>query len=162
MSNATGKPFEAEVERVLGHYRSRGVMRVCKIDPPTVIRGKLVIQKENPFLDYVGVWTACGNRSLMIEAKSTKEPHLPFGNGGLSENQQDAMRHWHHAGAVVFVLWRHAETTALVTWPHVETVIRTGRRSLPWPTGYLLEQGEGFELFDFATVMRFQWPTKAQ
>jgi len=179
----TGKPFESEIERVLIQYQSAGILRMKKVDPPLRYIGPgKVLHLANPFVDFVGCWTERGGRMIAMECKSTKrkpkpnretfaeprlplgevfaEPRLPLGDGGLTERQVDALRHWSAAGAVAFLLWRHGDAdTALIPWPAIRAVVAAGqRRHLLWSDGVLVRRGLGFVTVDFVAEMRKVFP----
>lgn len=155
----TGKAFEQVLTEICGHYASRGLLRVKKVDPPTKTFGRgQIIHLPNPFLDFVGCWTARAGRAVFFEAKSvTNKPHLAFGSGGLSDTQIESLRQWHAAGAVAFVLWERSGEVRLVTWPQIGDALKLGRRHLVWEDCYAVPQGKGYLIHDFLQVMEQLW-----
>lgn len=151
----TGKSFEAELSVLFAELERKGAARIRKVDPPTRVIGggfrRRVILLPNPFLDYVG--TIAGGRAVFIEAKSTATGRLPFcRSGGLTEEQWQAMRGWHAAGAAVLVLWRQPAGTAVLTVPSIAATRAAEplAASLPayafpgWPGALDLETIRGF------------------
>jgi penicillin-binding protein-related factor A (putative recombinase) len=153
-----GKAFEEALTRTCEYYESRRLMRVRKVDPPTIVVKGKVIMLKNPFLDFVGTWTECNGRAIMFEAKSTSKPVLPFGSSGVSDAQLEAMRQWQAAGAIVFVLWQHGDMTRLLTWKTfncAETgVIDKPRKHIKLTDGWIVRQGDGFALHDFRLTLK--------
>lgn len=93
---------------VWSKYRTKGLMTVEKIDPPTaVIRSGgmvRVVYKKSRWLDYVGIWMK--NRGIMIEAKSTQVPRLQYGDRGIKDGQVSAFRYWGQVTQTV-LLWHY-------------------------------------------------------
>jgi len=162
----TGKPFETEITKTCAEYQSQGRLRMKKADPPVRVIGggpyKRIIQLANPFLDLVGCWTERDGRAVFIECKSTQEPKLSlFGN--ITENQYEAMHHWHHAGAVVFVLWQWNEEVVLLTAGTVQrhvTLMQAGAgpHHIKFEAGTHVPRGMGFVIYDFLELMHAFWP----
>lgn len=147
-----------------------GKLRLRKVDPPARIMGggagRRVIFLENPFLDFVGVWTECGGRAVFIECKSTAKPKLTFdSDGGITTTQLDALRNWHNAGAVAFVLWQWGErvrmvTAALLAKCRDEARFGTRFKFLDWEDfgiGHDIPAGEGWCMVDFRREMWARW-----
>src|SRR3990167_4399727 len=125
-----GRAFQALLEKIFFQYQTEGWMRIKKVDPPTRIVGGKIMFMANPWLDYCGSWTESGGRMIVIEAKSTKEPRLPIGHGGLTDRQREALRHWRLAGAVACVLWEYAGSVRLFTEEVIDAAAVAGDRSL--------------------------------
>ena len=66
-----------------------------------------VPRRNNPFLDFVGVWTETG-RAVFIEAKYTEDEYLRVDGrgGGVDDRQMANLRLWDKAGADAMVIWR--------------------------------------------------------
>jgi penicillin-binding protein-related factor A (putative recombinase) len=160
----TGKPFERRLDVILAQYTCRGLLRAKKAEPPTKVVGPArVIFLENPFLDYIGAWTQRNGRLLMFEAKSSRDPKLPMDSpksGGLITKQVDALRHWHNAGAVAFVLWEISDRDCyLATWWAINRVLAQGRKHLVPDDCRRVPQGQGFILYDFLPLLHENWPS---
>lgn len=136
-------------------YERAGRLRLVKVDPPIAIVRGVVIQKENPFLDFIGAWTERAGRLLAIEAKETTEPRLAVGGAsGLNRKQLDAIANWNASGALAFLLWRHAGEVKLWPYQHIHAASK-GRSSIRWEAGGVrCPQGIGYILFDFRAVMQ--------
>lgn len=156
-----GHGFEAQIEAVLRCYASKQQMRVKKVSQPVKVYGppgrQRVIHLENPFLDFLGSWTERGGRMIMFEAKSTLEPKLRLGDGGLSSTQAAELHLWDLAGAVSFLLWEHRGAVRL--W-HDQMIAAQGRewRHLKFENGVEVKPGLGFVLWDFRRTMLEIWP----
>lgn len=157
-NNSNGAALERTLATVFNHYETKRILRLRKVDPPTIVVKGRVVMKANPFLDFVGVWTEGAQAALFVEAKSTKEPRLPVGHGGITETQWENLLQWTAAGAVVFVLWEHSERLALVTVADIAAALQSGRRSVSWSEVKKLPQGIGMNLWDIAGAMRENWP----
>lgn len=134
----TGKSFEAELAIHFRVLESRRILRLRKVDPPTRILGggRKVITLANPFLDYVGVWTAGGGRAIFLEAKSTAEHRLPINrSGGVTEAQFEALQAWDSAGGVAAVLWRYGARTTLWSAEEILSAANLGAKSLQFEHG---------------------------
>lgn len=152
----TGKGFEAFLDKLFAAYHSRGVARFRKAEPPIKILGggpaRRIIPMRNPFLDYIGVWTAEGGRALFIEAKSTADARLALDDTHLTQTQVDNLKAWADAGAAVGVLWLYNADVRLVT---LETVTaERSRKSIPWEEATPIPQGPGFVVYDFLSLLR--------
>lgn len=160
-SRNDGKSFEALVATICGHYAARGILRARKVDPPTKTFGKgKIIHLENPFLDFVGTWTERSGRALFFECKSTSSHRLPFGAGGITDNQTESLRQWAYAGAVAFVLWEYKGLVKLIPQTVLGLALAKGARSIMWEAeeqGTQVLPGLGFIMYDFAAVMRNLW-----
>ncbi len=124
-------------------YQFKGVMRLKRVSPPTRIIGggasRKVIFLQNPFHDWIGVWTQGGGRMVVIECKSTEEARLPVGgSGGVTEDQWNELQHWNNANAVTFVLWycRSEPGCWFFTVPMIKMVLQTGRKSVKPEDGH--------------------------
>jgi hypothetical protein len=161
---ARGSAFESLVTQVFDAYEAQGLARVRKVDPPTrvVYRGNrpMVIQLTNPFLDFIGPWTERQGRMIMIEAKSSDKPRLPFDTtgDGISVEQLANMRSWAAHGAVTGALWQHAGSVRYVTLQMIDCHAREGRRSIPWAEAFPVPKGMGFVVFDILAVLRALHP----
>lgn len=164
LAKARGSAFESLVEQHWFAYNEQKVCKVEKVDPPTRIcwkgRTAIPIQLENPFLDYIGTWTERGGRMLMIEAKTTLDPRLPFDvkTGGLKIEQCESMKRWQAAGAAVAILWQHRDEIRLVLPVHIEEAEWQQRRSIKWDEAYQLRRGRGFLIFDWMSKLREIYP----
>lgn len=159
-----GRAFQADIETTLNAYRARGRADLRKVDPPSRLVGtgaqRHVIFMANPFLDYVGAWTERHGRTVIIEAKSTREHRLRLArDGGLTAEQCDTLARWRKAGAAAAVLWRHAGTVTLWTAERVWQEIGFGKASLVHEEGVPVPQGVGTLLVDFLPVLAAElWP----
>ncbi len=170
--NNTGKDFQLELESTGAGYQTRGIARFEKVDPPVAIiwpfnkhtgkKEQRVIFKENPHLDYVGVWSKRGGRMLSFEAKSTSAHRLAFnGDNGLTATQWAAMKSWRMAGAATFLLWRYAGAVALFTPELMQAAQARGDKSLVFENGIKVPRGEGRIVWDFLPVVEGAlWPAK--
>ena len=160
----TGKPFEKTIETILMQYASKGILRMKKVDPPTRLLklggSTKVIMLPNPFLDYVGSWTARHGRAVFMEAKSTSEPQLKINSdGGLTVKQFEAMRQWQAAGAVTFVLWEHHGHVRMLTYDMVKAALETAKH-IKFPCAIPVPNGLGFVIYNFVEIMEKIWPAK--
>ena len=153
----TGKSFERELEMTCRGYEQAKIATISKVDPPTRTVGggarMRVIYQPNPFLDFIGVWTALAGKPLFIEAKSTSTHLLPFcRDGGLTENQCNALRRWENAGARVGLVWQWKEKVVAI--PHPHRLDLQGAKSLRFEdfTDYLVERGTGLIVWDFLHI----------
>lgn len=150
-----GRSLQKEIEMIADEYERRGIARLKKVDPPLKIIGtgihRQTIFLDNPFVDFVGTWTARGGRGLFIEAKDTEEPTLKVlvKSGGLTEKQWQALLHWEKAGAACGILWRHRQQIRLVPVPAVFCQIRAGAKHVKWEHATPVPRGMGFVTFDF-------------
>lgn len=148
---------------VCDQYKSQGLFRAEKADPPMRVMGggpsRRFIYMKNPFLDFIGVWRERAGRAVMFEAKSTREPRLPVGyKNGLTASQVEAMRHWHAHGAVTFCLWECRGLVQMVHLGHIKTLDDNGQKSIEPGACEAVPIGRGYVLFDFLQVMRRLWP----
>lgn len=157
----TGKGLEGRIEVAAGVYSNRRVCYLKKVDPPTktIIQGgkPQTILLENPFLDFVGVWTERAGRLIVLEAKTTSEARLPMVTGGLTQKQIDALRAWHNAGAAVGVIWEFNLNWGWVSLPLIQKTLSGGRKSVPWEDAEIISQGECV-LIDFMRNLRRDYP----
>lgn len=167
----TGKEFEKQILDVLVQYQSSGVMRLKKVDPPVRVVGsgafRRILFLSNPWLDWVGCWTQRGGRAVLIEAKSTADPKLPFlTSGGLTQTQFDTLRNWHNCGAATGILWQFDGQVKFIPGAGVITLIENWKwgmsyKYVPWGadvTGPVLKKTGKFVHFDFAERMGKIWP----
>jgi hypothetical protein len=153
-----GRGFQDELKRTAEHYRRQGIAKLEKADPPTRLVGggkfRKVIFLANPFLDFVGVWTAHHGRALFIEAKSHESGRLPINtSGGVSTTQWAALMAWRAAGAATAVLWRKAGEVRLWTPEMLLAEEALGHKSLVFEPGLLVRQGQGPLIWDFLPVL---------
>jgi penicillin-binding protein-related factor A (putative recombinase) len=132
-----GREFQDAIKAQLKEYQFKGIMRVKQVSPPVRLIGtgtyRRVIFLENPWLDFLGVWTRSAGRMVLIECKSTEEARLPVGgSGGVTEDQWNELQHWNNANAVAFVLWyvRSEPGCWFFTVPMLKAVLATGRKSV--------------------------------
>lgn len=155
-----GQSFERRIAMICDAYRKAGLADIRKVDPPTLTTGSRratkIIHLANPWLDFVGTWTARGGRMIQIEAKSTEEPVLQIlkegrSGSGITYNQQINARRWANAGAAVGFLWHFQGEVRFVTPTMVEAQL-TQRYSLRWIDAHRVPAGPGFILHDFLAV----------
>lgn len=148
----TGKDFEKLLEAVFQGYETRGIARIQKVDPPVRIVGpfgrKRVIFLENPWLDYAGSWTEAGGRMLIIEAKSTEEPSLELGDGGITKRQTDELTKWDRYGALTGIVWHHRGDVRVITAATLRVALAMGLKSFKWQHLPPVPKGEGWVLWD--------------
>jgi penicillin-binding protein-related factor A (putative recombinase) len=159
-SNAknTGKAFERELELTVGAYQTRRIATLRKVDPPSRVVGggftRKVIFLPNPFLDFVGVWTAQGGRAVFVEAKSTSVPRLAFnGDGGLTGAQWASMRTWTLSGAVAGLVWKYADRAVVFTPAMLEDAVARSAKSIRFESGRPIARGDGLLIWDFLSVL---------
>lgn len=171
-TNATndGRGFQKEIEFTAGGYNSRNVASFRKVDPPVRIiwpyeakqgrKVQRVIFQPNPWLDFVGTWTARGGRMLLIEAKSTSTHRLAFNNtNGLTSVQWTNMKSWRIAGAASALIWRWNGKVVLFTPEMLRSVEGSGAKSLVFENGLPVPAGEGAIIWDFLPVLaNALWP----
>lgn len=157
-----GSGFEEQILRICEVYRQKGVLELEKVEPPVRVVGtgirRKVIFMRNPFLDYVGVWRSRGGRAVFLEAKSTKEPKLPFGSGGLSDGQIANLIRWHESGAAAGVLWEHFGDMRFVPIPALQAMSEAGVRHIKWGNATPVPPGLGFVFWDFESVLARYYP----
>jgi len=159
-----GRPFQRELEITAGGYQCRRIATLRKVDPPTRLVGsgaaRRVLFMANPFLDFVGVWTAHHGRALFIEAKSTATHRLPFNrSGGITPEQLASIKTWRHAGAAAAVLWRFGMRVALFLPEDLIQAEGRGDKSLVFENGRRVPAGEGNLIWDFLPVLESAiWP----
>lgn len=145
----TGTDFERNLELVWDAYRKRGICDVEKVDPPTRNVSRRVIQLANPFLDYVGTWTEIGGRAIFLEAKSTQDPRLELGAGGVTSKQQAALVRWDRAGAVTGIVWHHRGEVKVITAATFKAAFSMdGVKSFKWRQIPPTPRGEGWIIWD--------------
>lgn len=158
-SKNTGKPFQSELELTNAGYLDRGILYAEKVAPPTLTVGggarRRIIYQKNPFLDYVGAFTARGGRAVVFEAKSTQDHRLPLArDGGLTVTQWQALWQWHNRGAVAFLLWQQrGQGVTLWTWAMLHAAWESGAKSLLFEHGIRVPSGAGKVLHDFVSVL---------
>lgn len=162
----TGKGTE-DLVKIMGEiYESQGRAVLRKVDPPTRtirIAGKpVVIQLDNPFLDFVGTWTERAGRMLVIEVKSTKVARLDVGkDSGVNAKQLAALHAWEKGGAAVGVIWMCDERSRemrFVSLQRIEACRAEGRASVPWKDAYNIPQGMGLLTHDFLAILSAIYP----
>jgi hypothetical protein len=137
LATKRGKDFEDIMASHCLEFEKRGRAKIHKVDPPSKVIGKgKVVYQANPFLDFIGTWTESGNRSLMLEAKSTSDHLLPIDTkkGGLTTKQIDHMRDWARAGTVTAVVWFRSDLRELkvVNFETIDYALAFGHRSMRW------------------------------
>jgi len=154
----TGKAFEKLIEAIAVQYASKKLLRLRKVDPPVRYAGGRMIPMENPFTDYVGVWTERDGRAVFIEAKSTRDPVLPLSH--LTDKQVAAMHAWRVAGAAVLLLWECGGVVRFWTEPMIsdQTI---HKRHLKFNDGFIVPTGMGWVTHDFLESMREIWTQRA-
>lgn len=161
-----GKWLQDEIARISDDYERRGLARIKKVDPPLRIIGNpfkgkgRVIPLTNPFLDFMGTWTARAGRTIVIEAKSTQEPKLPFGKGGLDADQWRSIQEWRQAGAAVAVLWGLKGVIRYVPYEAIRSVMQQGVKHIKWECATEIPAGMGFCTCDFLHVLGEYHPEK--
>jgi penicillin-binding protein-related factor A (putative recombinase) len=150
-----GRPLEKEIETICMQYQSKGLLRMKKVEPPCRIVGRRVIFLANPFLDFIGAWTERNGRLVVFEVKSTRDATLQIGSRGLSDKQVDALRLWHAAGAVTFVLirWEILGRVDLIPWRWIKTIL-DDRSHIRQEDCVKLNPGIGYVTWDFLGAMR--------
>lgn len=169
----TGKVFEKEIETTAAGYHNRRIAVLRKVDPPvrliyyfdktTQTKKTRTIFMANPFLDFVGIWSARGGRMLLVEAKSTATHRLPLNrDGGLTKEQVATIKTWRIAGAAVCVVWQWAGKVCLWTPEMLRAAEDQGDKSLEFEAGLSVERGEGNVVWDFLPVLaKSIWPELA-
>jgi penicillin-binding protein-related factor A (putative recombinase) len=159
-----GRAFQKEFEMTAAGYEARGIASFEKVDPPVRIIWPLdkktgkpvqrVIFQTNPFLDYIGVFTARHSLAIFIEVKSTATHRLDFNkDNGFKATQWAAMKRWRHAGAACGLLWQWNFRVCLFTPELMLNCERAGAKSLVWEDGLLVPPGEGQVIWDFLPVL---------
>lgn len=144
-------------------YEAQGRAVFRKVDPPTVQRGRFLVQKKdgNPFLDFVGCWKERGGRALFFEAKETREDNPRLGiaveGGGVTPKQMENLELWRDAGAAAFVLWYHVGQVRMATLEILENA-RLDGKSLKWRDALKIPEGQGLIPYDFLTAARYLFP----
>lgn len=153
-----GRGFEGMIEASAKKYVERGVMRVKKVEPPVRIIGRRpftkVIFLDNPFLDFTGVWTERGGRSVFFETKSTSKDRLPIGKGGLTEKQVSALELWQSFGAVSFLLWEFNRAVRFIRVSDIQETLKHRKSLVFGESGEEVLPGVGFIYWDFVLNMR--------
>lgn len=158
-----GKWLEEEITRIAGAYRTRGQLHLEKVDPPTRIFRGQVIFLQNPFLDFAGAWRERGGRAIFLEAKSTDDPKLEIGKGGLRDAQRQALRNWQLSGAAVGIIWglSRAQELRWVPLEAIDAQLRNGTKHLKWDNATPLPRGTGWVTWDFLHALRLYHPERA-
>lgn len=153
----TGKPAERLVLEIAGAYERRGVLRMRKVDPPSAWTKRGVVLTDNPFPDFVGSWTRMGGRMIACEVKSTSEPKLVLGKGGITDGQAKLLTQWMESGAAVFVLWVYGSDMAFIPWGWIMRRPSGARRHIKWMEAgcmTLCKDGLGYTIHDFEREMQ--------
>jgi hypothetical protein len=155
----TGKPFEKLLEKTFAAYQALGVMSIEHVDPPTrSVRcgGQWkVIWQPNPFVDYLGTWTARGGRMLCLEAKSTDQDVLDinsYKSNGVTIKQWESIKRWSNAGAACGILWQCPAGIRLVSVGTASDLVARGERCRV-ENSWAIPQGKGWLLADFAPIL---------
>ncbi len=164
-----GRAFQELLKRTFDSYAAQGVAYIHKTDPPVRVIGfgparKIIFQK-NPFLDFIGTWTARGGRTIVLEAKAISGTRLrlllgkgkdgkPKKGDGITEAQLRNALDWSARGALVAFLWHQDGQTRLVT-PEMANAyaVASGEKSIPWLEAHKVPQGNGFALVDVLQAM---------
>ena len=164
MAKNKGSDTEKTIAMICSAYRKAGRANIRKVDPPTLTMGKgRTILLENPFLDFMGVWTEAGRRSITFEVKRTAEPRLPVnrpGQSGITVKQWQCLQDWDRAGACTFILWHHPTTAnphgiRILTIELIRQALQeTERASVPWNRAIKVERGNGFITHDFLNTAK--------
>lgn len=150
----TGTDFETVLEAVFQGYKNQGIAYVEKVDPPVGVGAKgRVFLKKNPWLDYSGTWTEIGGRHLILEAKSTEDPTLELGEGGITPRQIEALGKWHRAGAACAVIWHHRGTVKVITATSLLAVVEAGGKSIKWQHLPPTPHGQGWIIWDVLAIL---------
>lgn len=162
-----GRAFETALTEQFKLYAARGICRVEKVEPPTVMRcigpGRYKpVHLENPFLDFIGTWTAERGRTLIIEAKSTSEPRLACpADNGIKAEQLVAMERWQDAGAFVALLWEYRTPDSAdvrIVTPAIARAAKAvhARASIAWDQAIRIPNGLPHQLYtiDFMTFFK--------
>lgn len=163
-----GRAFQKAIALTGLGYDQAMIATLAKVDPPNFIVGsgdaRHVIFKANPFLDFIGVWTARNGRALLIEAKSTATHRLPFNrSGGITTEQLTTINRWRHAGAAVGVLWMWNDRVVLFLPEMLRAANTRGDKSLVHEDGIPVPRGTGRIVWDFLPVLENAiWPKTCQ
>lgn len=158
---SAGTAFEKSIRQTCDAYYSAGIAYLEKVAPPVLVLrppGRLPVIRllENPFLDFVGTWTARDGKLLMIECKYTTGDTLSIGaESGIKLKQLEACEKWERAGAATAILWRSAaggHDTRILT-PDMVRAQLTRRKSFRWCDAHAVPQGRGFILIDFLAIL---------
>ncbi len=140
----TGKAYEKLFAITATAYERKGLLRLCKVDPPVrMVRGR-VIFLPNPHLDFVGCWSERGGRMLCLEVKSTAALTLD-----MRPSQRESMRHWQEFGAVVALVWYRFDGCR-IAWPQ-DVVCSSPMR---WDGLEEVKSGPGWVVFDWLDNLR--------
>lgn len=162
LATKRGREFESILARICDCYRQSARAKIHKVDPPSKVVGRgssaRIIYGENPFLDFIGTWSERGNRSLMLEAKSTSKHLLAIDTkkGGLTRNQITSMISWRKAGTVTALLWYRSDLreVKVITLETIEFAVENGARSLRWEDFSKCSKGRDARVpFDFLTEL---------
>lgn len=158
-----GRALQGEIDRIANAYRTVGIAKLHKVDPPCRVVGfgaaRKVIFMPNPFVDYVGTWTQRGGRSLALEAKSTAEPKLPIRQqSGVTEKQFEALSEWEQHGAAVGILWGYKNEIRFVPMAAARAQLAAGVKHVKWDTATVIPRGLGLVTFDFIKVIAAYFP----
>lgn len=153
----SGHSFESQIQTTLDAYEASGVAYLAKVDPPTKVFGRKVIFLANPFLDFVGVWTANGGKAIMIELKHNEKAALPIlghnvKGDGIKATQLASAKRWQAGGAAVAYLWRRGDEVRIFT-PAMVGAAALSRKSILWIDTHRVPQGQGFVLIDFLSML---------
>ena len=163
MKRNTGKDLENRIAKIAQIYEAQGVAVLRKCDPPSRtfnINGKnITTLLKNPYPDFVGVWAERGGRTLMIEAKSTKEPRLPImgKSGGVKKEQVDSLMLWESFGAAVGVVWEYDLHWRFVSLELINKIAnekrgKNYRKSIRWEEAQAIQQN-GMNYMDFLEII---------
>ena len=129
----TGKALESLIVKQCGLMKSKGILYLQKVDPPTrtinTKAGKITTLLSNPFPDFVGCLPS--GRMVCIEAKSNQLKNLPIGNGGIRDKQLNDLMDWECAGAIVGIVWQTPTHFKWVNLKDIRNALASGRKSVP-------------------------------
>lgn len=158
----TGQDLERTIGLVCDGYRLAKIADIRKVDNPIKVFGagpaKRVIHLENPWLDFVGVWTAAGGRMVCFEVKCTVDDTLRVLNpgqsgSGISHAQLMNALRWKAAGAAVGFLWGRGRELRIMT-PTMVQAATLNRRSVRWIDAHRVPEGPGQIFFDFLPLIQ--------
>jgi len=158
---ADGRSLQKLIDGICKQYEAGGVARIKKVDPPVRIMGggRKIVHLENPFVDFIGTWRARGGRTICLEAKETREPQLKLvSDGGLTERQYKALKHWRQFGAAVGVLWGYHDELRFVPFEAIQAQLDSGIKHLKWGNATPVRRGPGFIIWDFLATLAEYYP----
>lgn len=166
--NNDGRSFERLMESIFVQYERQGIATIEKVSPPARITGpgrrvhtKEVLFLANPWLDFVGVWTARGGQALMLEAKDHRGARLKLAcDGGIRVKQIESMERWSRSGAAVCVVWHNAGRAAIISLTEIKAALVDGKKSLEFIKCQRIPTGKGFVFHDILAALKTIYPEK--